>query len=239
MKRKVKIKFLISVLCLFCFFMTAEKSFSNNSDMVSAKKKIMVETQMQARGVNDMKVLNAMEKVDRHLFVPQAFRENAYEDTPLPIGYGQTISQPYIVAYMTEQIKPDKDMRVLEIGTGCGYQAAILANIVKEVYTVEILQPLAEAAKKRLKLLGYNNVTVECADGYNGLPQYAPFDAIIVTAAPPEIPEKLIDQLKIGGRMIVPVGTSFQQLYMIERTEEGTKQNVLLPVRFVPMVKAE
>ncbi|MBU0683344.1 MAG: protein-L-isoaspartate(D-aspartate) O-methyltransferase [Candidatus Omnitrophica bacterium] len=219
--------------------MSAEKSFSNDRDNVSAKKKIMVEMQIKARGVNATNVLSAMEKVDRHLFVPQAFRENAYLDSPLPIGYGQTISQPYIVAYMTEQIKPQKNMRVLEIGTGCGYQAAVLAEIVKEVYTIEILAPLAEAAKKRLKLLGYNNVTVECADGYKGLPEYAPFDAIIVTAAPPEIPEELIEQLKIGGKMIVPVGTSFQQLYLIERTEEGTKQQVLLPVRFVPMVKSE
>jgi len=201
------------------------------------KRQEMVERQLRGRGISDNKVLEAMAKVKRHLFVPPALVERGYDDTPLPIGYGQTISQPYIVAYMTEaaQLRP-KD-RVLEIGTGCGYQAAVLSELVKEVYTIELLKPLAVSSRARLKQLGYDNVEVKWGDGYEGWPEYAPFDAIVVTAAPLSVPEELVRQLKIGGRMIVPVGSFSQELYLIVRTDTGFDKKALLPVRFVPMVK--
>lgn len=199
----------------------------------------MVEEQIIKRGVKDRRVIKAMLKVERHKFVPFSQRAYAYEDRPLPIGYGQTISQPYIVAYMTEALNLEGDERVLEIGTGSGYQAAILAEIVKEVYTIEILEPLAKSAEKRLKNLGYKNIRVKCGDGYKGWPEYAPFEAIIVTAAPEEIPQELLKQLKAGGRMVIPVGSLYQDLYLIIKTEEGIKKKKLLPVRFVPMVKPE
>jgi protein-L-isoaspartate(D-aspartate) O-methyltransferase len=201
------------------------------------KRQEMVERQLRGRGISDNKVLEAMTKVKRHLFVPPALVEMGYDDTPLPIGYGQTISQPYIVAYMTEaaQLRP-KD-RVLEIGTGCGYQAAVLSELVKEVYTIELLKPLADSSRARLKQLGYDNVDVKWGDGYEGWPEHAPFDAIIVTAAPLSVPEELFRQLKIGGRMIVPVGSFSQELYLIVRTDTGFNKKALLPVRFVPMVK--
>jgi protein-L-isoaspartate(D-aspartate) O-methyltransferase len=206
-------------------------------DIFAVKRQQMVEWQIRNRGITDKKVLEAMTKVERHLFVPKGLRKAAYEDTPLPIGNGQTISQPYIVAYMTEAARLGPDDRVLEIGTGSGYQAAILAEIVKEVYTIEILKPLADSARARLKGLGYRNVDVRWANGYKGWPEHAPFDAIIVTAAPPKIPEDLVSQLKVGGRMVVPVGEFFQELYLVERTDTGFKKSSLLPVRFVPMVK--
>jgi protein-L-isoaspartate(D-aspartate) O-methyltransferase len=209
------------------------------ADGTAAKRRWMVEQQIKDRGVLDGKVLNAMEKVERHLFVPDRMREMAYEDTPLPIGYGQTISQPYIVAFMTEAAQLNSNDRVLEIGTGSGYQAAILAELVKEVYTIEILKPLADSARVRLEKMGYENIKVKWGDGYKGWAEYAPFDAIIVTAAPPEIPEELVKQLKVGGRMVVPVGSFFQELYLIVRTDTGIKKRDLLPVRFVPMVHGE
>ena len=160
----------------------------------------------------------------------------AYNDSPLPIGYGQTISQPYIVAYMTQAARLFPDDRVLEIGTGSGYQAAVLAEIVKEVYTIEILKPLADTARARLEEMGYRNIKVKHGDGYKGWKEYAPYDAIIVTAAPDEVPEELVRQLKIGGRMVVPIGSFFQELYLITKTESGIKQELLLPVVFVPMI---
>jgi len=210
--------------------------FAQEIDTFDAKRQEMISHQIKNRGITDGKVLEAMEKVRRHLFVPDALRGMAYEDRPLPIGYDQTISQPYIVAYMTQAARPRPDDRVLEIGTGSGYQAAILAEIVKEVYTIEIIKPLADSASSRLLDMGYQNVKVKWGDGYEGWVEYAPFDTIIVTAAPSEIPENLIDQLKIGGRMVIPIGTFFQELYLITRTESGFDKKPILPVRFVPMV---
>jgi protein-L-isoaspartate(D-aspartate) O-methyltransferase len=196
----------------------------------------MVRTQIAGRGVRDARVLEAMRTVPRHRFVPQRHAKEAYADHPLPIGHDQTISQPYIVAYMTEALGLRGDERVLEIGTGSGYQAAVLSVLVREVYSMEILRPLAEEASERLTRLGYDNVTVLCGDGYLGWPDKAPFDAIIVTAAPPQVPQALVDQLKVGGRMVVPVGKGEQELVRITRTEEGVSRESLLPVRFVPMV---
>jgi len=199
----------------------------------------MVQRQLKTRGISDRTVLEVMGQVKRHLFVPPELWEVAYEDTPLPIGYDQTISQPYIVAYMTEAAELKPDDRVLEIGTGSGYQAAVLAEIVKEVYTIEILKPLADSAREKLERLGYRNIKVKWGDGYKGWPEYAPFDAIVVTAAPDSIPQDLIKQLKIGGKMVVPVGSFFQELYLIVRKEKGIEKKALLPVRFVPMVHGE
>jgi protein-L-isoaspartate(D-aspartate) O-methyltransferase len=203
------------------------------------KRQAMVETQIIPRGVSDKAVLDAMRKVERHLFVPSRLQPVAYADEPLPIGSGQTISQPYIVAYMTEALELGPGDRVLEIGTGSGYQAAVLAEIVKEVYSMELLKPLVDSARERLASLGYRNIEVICGDGYNGLPDKAPFDAILVTAAPPEIPEELASQLKPGGRMIVPVGSFFQELVLITRTGNGLDTRSLIPVRFVPMVRGK
>lgn len=201
----------------------------------------MVERQIENRGVRDPEVLRAMRDVKRHLFVPDRVTRHAYDDRPLPIGYGQTISQPYIVAYMTEIIQPKPDFRVLEIGAGSGYQAAVLAEIVDHVYTVEIVPELAEWAESRLKLAGYENVSVKHADGYHGWEEHAPFDAIVVTAASPHIPPPLIEQLKDGGRMIIPVGSPFrtQQLVLVEKRGERTRTRNMLPVQFVPFTRAE
>jgi protein-L-isoaspartate(D-aspartate) O-methyltransferase len=199
----------------------------------------MVDDQIRGRGIKDARVLAAMEKVERHLFVPRVIRYMAYEDTPLPIGYDQTVSQPYIVAYMTEAADLGPGDVVLEIGTGSGYQAAVLAEIVKEVYTIEIIRPLADSARRRLQEMGIENVHVRLGDGYAGWPEAAPFDAIIVTAAPPNIPQALVEQLKVGGKMVIPVGTFFQQIYLITRTESGIDKKTMIPVRFVPMVKGK
>ncbi|MEW5768580.1 MAG: protein-L-isoaspartate(D-aspartate) O-methyltransferase [bacterium] len=195
----------------------------------------MVRDQIEARGVSDPAVLAAMRKVPRHEFVPEYLRRLAYQDSPLPIGEGQTISQPYIVALMTALLNLKKGEKVLEIGTGSGYQAAILAEISDQVYTIEILEPLAASAKERLGKLGYKNIAVRCGDGYQGWSEVAPFEAIIVTAAPDHIPQPLIDQLKIGGRMVIPVGEVFQELLLIRKTEAGITQKSVIPVRFVPM----
>lgn len=212
-------------------------SYAQDDTFKAARQK-MVTQQIRKRGITGRRVLKAMSKVKRHLFVPEEFKTRAYEDNPLPIGYDQTISQPYIVAYMTEEVSLAPDDRVLEIGTGSGYQAAVLAEIVKEVYTIEIIKELAKTARTKLEKLGYNNIKVKWGDGYKGWPEYAPFDAIVVTAAPPKIPEELMNQLKIGGRMIVPVGTLFQEIYLItRRSVKNFKKEVLLPVRFVPMIK--
>ncbi|HIE03990.1 MAG TPA: protein-L-isoaspartate(D-aspartate) O-methyltransferase [Candidatus Latescibacteria bacterium] len=195
----------------------------------------MVEEQIEARGVKDSLVLAAMRKVPRHMFVPEKYRSEAYEDHPLPIGYGQTISQPYIVAYMTEALGLKGGEKVLEIGTGSGYQAAVLAEIADSVFTIEIIPGLAESARERLKKLGYKKVFVLRGDGYRGWPEHAPFDAIIVTAAPDHIPGPLVEQLKVGGRMVIPVGSMYQQLVLVVKTERGVERRPLLPVRFVPM----
>ncbi len=198
----------------------------------------MVRTQIMERGVNDPHVIGAMKAVPRHKFVPDKYITSAYDDSPLPIGYGQTISQPYIVAYMTEVLNLKKTSTVLEVGTGSGYQAAILSPIVKQVYTIEIISELAKSAAIRLKNLGYDNVDVAIGDGYYGWNKYAPFDAIIVTAAAGHIPPPLLEQLKKNGRMVIPVGGSFtvQNLILINKDGDGniTTRN-LIPVRFVPL----
>jgi protein-L-isoaspartate(D-aspartate) O-methyltransferase len=195
----------------------------------------MVEEQIEARGVRDPRVLEAMRSVPRHLFVPAAERERAYEDGPLPIGSGQTISQPFIVAFMTEAARIGPGDRVLEIGTGSGYQAAVLAAVGADVYSIEILPELAERARRDLAAAGYSGVRVRTGDGAAGWPEAAPFDAILVTAAPPDLPEGLTGQLKQGGRMVIPLGTGTQELVRITRTARGDERETLLPVRFVPM----
>jgi protein-L-isoaspartate(D-aspartate) O-methyltransferase len=195
----------------------------------------MVAQQIASRGVRDKLTLAAMRKVPRHLFVPPAVAGQAYDDHPLPIGHGQTISQPYIVAFMTEALKLDGDETVLEVGTGSGYQAAVLAEIVSRVYSIEIVAPLAEEAAGRLRDLGYENVEVRAGDGYQGWPEAAPFDAIIVTAAAPRIPEPLKEQLRDGGRLILPVGDEWQELVVVTRRGDRFQQKRVLPVRFVPM----
>jgi protein-L-isoaspartate(D-aspartate) O-methyltransferase len=196
----------------------------------------MVEQQLKPRGIKDERVLAAMAKVPREEFVPADVRPSAYEDGPLPIGYDQTISQPYIVAFMTEQLRPKQSDRVLEIGSGSGYQAAILGELVAEIYTIEIIEPLAKSAEATLQRLGYNNVHIKVGDGYKGWPEEAPFDAIIVTCAPEKVPQPLTDQLKDGGRIVIPVGERFaQQLYLLEKKNGELKESVTLPVRFVPM----
>jgi protein-L-isoaspartate(D-aspartate) O-methyltransferase len=202
----------------------------------AAQRRQMVERQLMTRGINDQRVLAAMAKVPREEFVTPESRSASYEDGPLPIGYRQTISQPYIVAFMTEQLRPKPSDRVLEIGTGSGYQAAILAELVSDVYSIEIVEPLAKNAEATLQQLGYKNVHLKIGDGYKGWPDAAPFDAIIVTCAPDKVPQPLIDQLKDGGRMVIPVGDIFaQQLYLLEKKNGQLKQSATLPVRFVPM----
>ncbi len=196
----------------------------------------MVEEQIVARDVRDARVLAAMRKIPRHLFVPSQMLPYAYADEPLPIGYGQTISQPYIVAFMSEALELKPQERVLEIGTGSGYQAAVLAELACEVYSIEIVEPLGKEAAERLKRLGYTNVKLRIGDGYRGWPEAAPFDAIMVTAAPDRVPPALVAQLRDGGRLVLPVGRFFQNLIRIRRTRKGTQQETLLPVRFVPMV---
>lgn len=196
----------------------------------------MVRDQIERRGITDQKVLNAIRRVKRHLFVSDEYMDSAYTDGPLPIGEGQTISQPYIVALMTELLHLKGDEKILEIGTGSGYQAAILGEIVKTVYTIEIVKKLAESASKLLKRLEYKNIIVRHGDGYRGWEENAPFDGIIVTAAPAHIPEPLKEQLKIGARMVIPVGRFYQKLMVISRTKHGYKEEEIIPVRFVPML---
>ncbi len=201
----------------------------------------MVNSQIKARGIQDPFTIAAMRTVPRHKFVPKNLMVDAYLDSPLPIGYGQTISQPYIVAFMTEIIKPKKDFKVLEIGTGSGYQAAVLAHIVDKVYTVEIIEALYIQSKKRLNDLNYDNIFVKNADGYHGWKEKGPFDAIVVTAAAEFVPPPLIKQLKDGGKMIIPVGKPFatQQLLLIEKKEGKIKTKNLMFVRFVPFTRAK
>ena len=200
----------------------------------------MVVRQLERRGITDQRVLQAMGEVPRHEFVPSEARTYAYDDRPLPIGFDQTISQPYIVAFMTEELQPQSRDRVLEVGTGSGYQAAILAELVAEVYTIEIIEPLAKKAEATLQRLGYKNVHVKTGDGYKGWPERAPFDSIIVTCAPERVPQPLLDQLKEGGRMIIPVGAKFaQELYLFEKKNGRLQQSAVLPVRFVPMLRTE
>ncbi len=200
------------------------------------ERKEMVEFQIRRRGISDKKVLKAMLKVPRHLFVPEQMRELAYGDEPLPIGEGQTISQPYIVAYMTEALKLTGKEKVLEIGTGSGYQTAILAEIVQEVYTVELIPELSRRAQKVLTELGYQNIHFLVGDGTRGWPEHAPYEAILVSAAPATVPRSLVEQLKLGSRMIIPVGTDIQELVLVTRTETGWQEERLIGVRFVPLI---
>ncbi len=200
----------------------------------------MVERQIVARGIADENVLDSMRDVPRHLFVPEGLRTSAYDDCPLPIGSGQTISQPYIVALMTDLLRPDSDDVILEVGTGSGYQAAVLAEIVDTVYSIEIICELQERADSTLKALGYTNIHTRCGDGYGGWPEAAPFDGIIVTAAPGKVPRPLLEQLKEGGRLVIPVGEIIQYLEIHTRHGEKYTKERNVPVRFVPMTgKAE
>jgi len=195
----------------------------------------MVKTQVERRGIRDARVLAALRRVERHKFVPDGLRPRAYDDGALPIGEGQTISQPYIVAIMSELLELQPGHRVLEVGTGSGYQAAVLAELVLHVYTIEILEPLANQSRKRLSELGYTNITVRHGDGYQGWAGEAPFDAVIVTAAPDHVPQPLVDQLRVGGRMVVPVGRGTQDLVLLVKGADGVRRKTIIPVRFVPM----
>lgn len=201
------------------------------------KRKQMVDSQIRARGIKDPRVLAAMLKVKRHLFVPSDKRHLAYEDFPLPIGEGQTISQPYIVALMTELLALKGTEKILEIGTGSGYQAAILAELAREVYTIEIMEPLARQSEGLLKELNYRNIRVKNGDGFLGWPEFSPFDRIIVTCAPGKIPPPLLEQLAEGGRLVIPVGTYWQDLKLVRKTKDGFKEEDILSVRFVPMLR--
>lgn len=202
----------------------------------AAERERMVNEQLVRRGIRDERVLSAMRNVPREKFVSAELRKESYKDGPLPIGHDQTISQPYIVAFMTEQLRPQRTDRILEIGTGSGYQAAVLAELVAEVYTIEIIEPLEKNAKALLERLGYRNVHVKVGDGYKGWPEHAPFDVIIVTCAVDHVPPPLVSQLKEGGRMMIPVGESFaQELYLLEKEKGELKKSAVLPVVFVPM----
>ena len=210
---------------------------SSNSAMekFELQRRQMVEYQIRDRGIEDERVLAAMLQVPRHQFVDSSWMDLAYSDHPLPIGHNQTISQPYIVAYMTEAAEIATDAKVLEIGTGCGYQAAVLGEIAQEVYSIEIIPQLATRARRTLSQLGYENIEVKTGDGYQGWIEHAPYDAIIVTAAPERIPEALIDQLAINGKMVIPVGKWHQEIFVLTKTQNGTVKERTIPVRFVPM----
>ena len=209
-----------------------------DTNQFAARRMRMIQEQLTGSGrdITNALVLSALGRVPRHEFVPERYRGQAYEDHPLPIGYGQTISQPYIVAFMTEKLEPQPTDRVLEIGTGSGYQAAVLAELVAKVYTIEIVGPLAQRAQADLQRLGYTNVLVRAGDGYQGWPDAAPFDGIIVTCAPDQVPQPLIEQLNDGGRLIIPIGEiGDQQLVLLRKRGQRLEQTAVLPVRFVPM----
>jgi len=242
-----------AVAGLLCFGLvyakppSKEKPVADTTNEVSAANQIkevsegqvarakMVETQLMRRGLRDKRVLEVMGRVPRHLFIPAESRSMAYGDHPVGIGEGQTISQPYIVAYMTEALAPKPGQRVLEIGTGSGYQSAVLAELAGEVYTIEIVAPLARGARVLLDSLGYKNIRYRIGDGYQGWAEAAPFDAVILTAAPPKIPQPLLDQLKVGGVMIAPVGVGDQEMVRITKTTSGFTRERVMGVRFVPM----
>ena len=225
--------------CLACAAITGNDGapLSQDEKTHAERRRHMVETQMRARDIKDERVLAAMEKVPRHRFVRASDIDYAYADSPIGIGSGQTISQPYIVAFMTQALAVKPTDKVLEIGTGSGYQAAVLGELVREVYTIEIVPELAERSTQLLKDLGYTNVHVRSGDGYAGWPEQAPFDAVIVTAAPDHVPQPLVDQLKMGGRMVVPVGRGDQDLLVLTRTTDGLREDDRLPVRFVPLTR--
>lgn len=224
------------MIIVLVMMLSAAAAVIAQTDKWQAARERMIETQIRARDVQNPAVLNAMARVPRHLFVPADMQMFAYDDRPLPIGLGQTISQPFIVAYMTEALQLGPAHRVLEIGTGSGYQAAVLAEIVKQVYTLEIIPELAERARLALAQGGYRNVDVRAGNGYRGWPERAPFDRIIFTAAPPEIPQALVDQLAVGGIMVGPVGAAYQEMVIITKGPGGAAQTRTIPVRFVPMV---
>lgn len=230
----VEIVFLTLTL-LPIFLLTDFPTVEENPDEYMSRRWEMVENQLISRGIQDSRLIQAMLKIPRHMFVPEDLRESAYGDNPIPIGMDQTISQPYIVALMTELLRLKEKEKVLEVGTGSGYQTAILAEMGCEVYTVEILEPLLQKARKALESLGYDNIRYRTGDGYKGWEEFSPFDAIIVTAAPDHIPQPLIDQLKINGRMIIPVGDLYQELVLIKKKEKGVDMKTITPVRFVPM----
>jgi protein-L-isoaspartate(D-aspartate) O-methyltransferase len=225
----------VLAVCLAILGCSSETSAQRDARHWEAERRHMVDAQLKARDITDGRVLAAMLKVPRHLFVPESVRDDSYIDSPVPIGYDQTISQPYIVAFMTQALAVEPGQRVLEIGTGSGYQAAVLAELGCDVYTIEIVPPLAERARQTLASLGYRSVQVRAGNGYLGWPERAPFDRIIVTAAPDEVPPALVDELKVGGLMVIPVGTYEQELRVLRRTPGGLEVVTTLPVRFVPM----
>ncbi len=226
---------IMMILAVFAIVVTAVLCAGGGE--LDKLREMMVKQQIEARGVSDARVLKAMRTIERHKFVPQHQIASAYEDHPLPIGHGQTISQPYIVALMTELCELNGSEKVLEVGTGSGYQAAVLAGLAKEVYSIELIEPLAKQAAKRLADMGFTNITVKCGDGYAGWPEKAPFDVIILTAAPPSIPKALVDQLKDdGGIMVAPVGDFLQELVRIRKINGRVYRETITHVRFVPMV---
>jgi len=229
----------IAVWTILLVVLMPARGLAGDGNSMEARRLQMVENQIVRRGIKSAAVLDAMRTVERHRFVPQAMVNRAYDDGPLRIGHGQTISQPYIVALMTETIKPLPGDRVLEIGTGSGYQSAVLSRLVEHVFSIEILAPLGEDARERLARLGYENVTVRIGDGYKGWPEEAPFDAIVVTAAPPTIPDALVEQLAEGGRMVVPVGVEDQELLLLTKKDGKVTRSVISLVRFVPMVHGD
>lgn len=210
-------------------------NLSIDDDEYAEKRWDMVEKQLISRGIQNSKVIQAMLNIPRHKFVPEDLKDSAYGDSPLPIGMEQTISQPYIVALMTELLNLNGGEKVLEVGTGSGYQTAILAEIGCRIYTIEILKPVGDKAHRILQSLGYENINFKIGDGYRGWEQHAPFGAVIVTAAPDHLPQALVDQLDVKGRMIIPVGASSQELLLIRKTERGIDMKTVTPVRFVPM----
>lgn len=224
------IEILIPVsLFLFVFLLTSA------GDRYAAKRWEMVESQIIARGIRNTAVIQAMLNVPRHAFVPEELRDEAYNDNPIPVGLGQTISQPYIVALMTELLNPARGRKILEVGTGSGYQSAVLAETGCDLYTIEIVENLAERARLILENLGYSNITYKIGDGYQGWEEHAPFDGIIVTAAPGHVPARLLEQLGINGKMVIPVGDESQELQLVEKTDTGITKKRITAVRFVPM----
>jgi len=232
----IKLSFSV-IASLFLLTCAAQKS---EKDFYQAARQQMVKEDIEGRGINDERIVQAMLKVKRHLFVPEDYRHLAYADRPLPIGEGQTISQPYIVALMTYHLHLQPEEKVLEIGTGSGYQAAVLAELVKEVYSIEIIEELATTAQERLQELGYHNVWVKCGDGFYGWEEYAPYDAIIVTCAAPSIPERLVEQLREGGRVILPLGGEpfYQSLTVLTKRGGNLEEQRITGVVFVPMTGA-